>query len=110
MVVEGTDGVGRSTQIAMLQGVAGSGRVRRHLVTGFRRSELAATGINRAMRGNTLDALTLNLFLRHRLLGPLGKEASCRHSVPAWWRWSTGTSFSIIARARVRGVPAALAE
>ena len=61
IVIEGTDGVGRSTQIGMLQewleaeGYAVT-------VTGFRRSELAATGINRAMRGNTLDALTLNLF------------------------------------------------
>ena len=61
IVIEGTDGVGRSTQIAMLQEwLEAEGYA--VLVTGFRRSELAASGIDRAMRGNTLDALTLNLF------------------------------------------------
>ena len=60
VVVEGTDGV-RSTQIAMLQEWLESEGYA-VLVTGFRRSELAASGIDRAMRGNTLDALTLNLF------------------------------------------------
>ena len=56
IVVEGTDGVGRSTQIAMLQEwLEAEGYA--VLVTGFRRSELAASGIDRAMRGNTLDAL-----------------------------------------------------
>ena len=61
IVIEGTDGVGRSTQIAMLQEwLEAEGYA--VLVTGFRRSELAAAGIDRAMRGNTLDGLTLNLF------------------------------------------------
>ena len=50
IVVEGTDGVGRSTHIALLkewletEGYA-------VLDTGFRRSELTGDGIDRAMRG-----------------------------------------------------------
>ena len=61
IVIEGTDGVGRSTQIALLkewletQGYA-------VMDTGFRRSELTGDGIDRAMRGHTLDNFTLNLF------------------------------------------------
>ena len=76
IVVEGTDGVGRSTQIAMLREWLESGRVTPVLVTGFRRSELAAAGIDRAMRGNTLDATYPESVLRHRLLGPPGEEHS----------------------------------
>ena len=104
IVIEGTDGVGRSTQIGMLQewleaeGYAVT-------VTGFRRSELAATGINRAMRGNTLDALTLNLFYATDFWDRLEKNI-----VPALRTGMVALVdryiFSIIARARVRGVPA----
>ena len=104
IVLEGTDGVGRSTQIGMLQewleaeGYAVT-------VTGFRRSELAATGINRAMRGNTLDALTLNLFYATDFWDRLEKSI-----VPALRTGMVALVdryiFSIIARARVRGVPA----
>ena len=104
IVLEGTDGVGRSTQIGMLQewleaeGYAVT-------VTGFRRSELAAMGINRAMRGNTLDALTLNLFYATDFWDRLEKSI-----VPALRTGMVALVdryiFSIIARARVRGVPA----
>ena len=61
IVIEGTDGVGRSTHIALLKewledrGIA-------VLDTGLTRSELAGPGIKRAKEGNTLDPFTLNLF------------------------------------------------
>lgn len=104
IVVEGTDGVGRSTQIAMLQEwLEAEGYA--VLVTGFRRSELAATGIDRAMRGNTLDPLTLNLFYATDFWDRLEKNI-----VPALRSGMVALVdryiFSIIARARVRGVSA----
>ena len=103
IVVEGTDGVGRSTQIAMLQEwLEAEGYA--VLVTGFRRSELAASGIDRAMRGNTLDALTLNLFYATDFWDRMEKSI-----VPALRTGMVALVdryiFSIIARARVRGVP-----
>ena len=103
IVVEGTDGVGRSTQIAMLrEWLEAEGYA--VLVTGFRRSELAAAGIDRAMRGNTLDALTLNLFYATDFWDRLEKNI-----VPALHTGMVALVdryiFSIIARARVRGVP-----
>jgi dTMP kinase len=103
IVIEGTDGVGRSTQIAMLQEwLEAEGYA--VLVTGFRRSELAAAGIDRAMRGNTLDALTLNLFYATDFWDRLEKSI-----VPALRTGMVALVdryiFSIIARARVRGVP-----
>lgn len=103
IVIEGTDGVGRSTQIAMLQEwLEAEGYA--VLVTGFRRSELAASGIDRAMRGNTLDALTLNLFYATDFWDRLEKSI-----VPALRTGMVALVdryiFSIIARARVRGVP-----
>ncbi len=104
IVLEGTDGVGRSTQIALLQEwmeAEGYGV----LVTGFRRSELAASGIDRAMRGNTLDALTLNLFYATDFWDRLEKNI-----IPALQAGMVALVdryiFSIIARARARGVPA----
>ncbi len=103
VVLEGTDGVGRSTQIAMLQEWLESEGYA-VLVTGFRRSELAASGIDRAMRGNTLDALTLNLFYATDFWDRLEKSI-----VPALRTGMVALVdryiFSIIARARVRGVP-----
>ena len=103
IVVEGTDGVGRSTQIAMLQEwLEAEGYA--VLVTGFRRSELASSGIDRAMRGNTLDALTLNLFYATDFWDRMEKSI-----VPALRTGMVALVdryiFSIIARARVRGVP-----
>lgn len=102
VVVEGTDGVGRSTQIAMLrEWLEAEGYA--VLVTGFRRSELAANGIDRAMRGNTLDPLTLNLFYATDFWDRLEKNI-----VPALRSGMVALVdryiFSIIARARVRGV------
>ena len=104
IVVEGTDGVGRSTQIAMLQEwLEAEGYA--VLVTGLRRSELASSGIDRAMRGNTLDALTLNLFYATDFWDRLEKSI-----IPAMRSGMVALIdryiYSIIARARVRGVPA----
>ena len=61
IVLEGPDGVGRSTQIALLRewleaegyAVASSG---------LRRSELASVGIAQAKAGHTMGALTMALF------------------------------------------------
>ncbi len=60
LVLEGTDGVGRSTQIALLRewleskGYATS-------ATGLKRGDLAGKAIQRAMEGHTLGDTTLNL-------------------------------------------------
>ena len=61
IVVEGTDGVGRSTHIAMLRAWLES---RGHAVldTGMTRSVLAGRGIKEAKQGHTLGRLTMQLF------------------------------------------------
>ena len=102
-MVEGTDGVGRSAQIAMLkEWLEAEGYA--VLDTGFRRSELAANGIDRTMRGNTLDLPTLNLFYATDFWDRLEKSI-----IPALRAGMVALVdryiFSIIARARVRGVP-----
>jgi dTMP kinase len=61
IVLEGTDGVGRSTHVRLLTEWLES-RGYAVVSTGLRRSQLAGRGIERAMRGNTLDPLTLNLL------------------------------------------------
>jgi len=61
IVLEGTDGVGRSTQIELLrvwlekQGHAVSD-------TGLKRSPLTGTGMNAAKMGNTFTPMTMSLF------------------------------------------------
>ncbi len=104
IVIEGTDGVGRSTQIALLkewletEGYA-------VMDTGFRRSELTGEGIDRAMRGHTLDHFTLNLFYATDFWDRMEKSI-----VPAMQAGMVVLAdryiYSIMARARVRGVPA----
>lgn len=102
VVVEGTDGVGRSTQIALLkEWLEASGYA--VLNTGLRRSSLAGRGIERAKLGHTLDPMTLNLFyatdfcdrMEHVIIPGLraGMVVLTDRYV-----------FSIIARAVVRGV------
>jgi len=61
IVVEGTDGVGRSTQVALLRQWL---EQRGHAVfdTGLTRSALAGKGLKRAKEGNTLNVLTFTLF------------------------------------------------
>jgi dTMP kinase len=78
IVVEGTDGVGRTTHV---------NRLRAHLErlgyavaeTGFTRSDLASRGLRRAKQGNTLGSNAYNLFyatdfadrLEHQILPAL---------------------------------------
>ena len=61
IVIEGADGVGRTTQAAMLRSWLES---QGHAVvdTGAARSELAGKGIKRAKEGHTLGSITLSLF------------------------------------------------
>ncbi len=61
IVVEGPDGVGRSTQIAELRRWL-EGRGSAVIETGFTRSALAGKGIKQAKRGHTLGSITLNLY------------------------------------------------
>lgn len=61
IVVEGTDGVGRSTQIATLRRWLES-RGSAVIETGFTRSALAGKGIKQAKRGHTLGSITLFLY------------------------------------------------
>ena len=61
IVIEGTDGVGRSTQIALLRPWLESAGYA-VVDTGLRRSQLVSTGIDLAKEGHTLGALTMNLF------------------------------------------------
>jgi len=102
IVVEGTDGVGRSTQLALLRewleanGFAAS-------ETGFSRSELAAAGLKKAKRGHTMGDLTMNLFYATDFVDRLEKQI-----VPALRAGFVVLTdryiFSLIARAQVRGV------
>lgn len=104
IVIEGTDGVGRSTQIALLKEWL---ETQGHAVmdTGFRRSDLTGDGIDRAMRGHTLDNFTLNLFYATDFWDRMEKGI-----VPALRAGMVVLAdryiYTIMARARVRGVPA----
>jgi len=103
IVLEGTDGVGRTTQTALIKewlehrGFAVED-------TGLARSELAGPGIKRAKQGHTLDPLTLNLFYATDFLDRLEREI-----VPALRAGMVALAdryiFSLISRAAIRGVP-----
>ena len=104
IVIEGTDGVGRSTQVSLLKEWLEDGGYA-VMDTGLRRSQLAGPGIDRAMRGNTLDPLTLELLYvtdfwdrLERLIVP-ALRAGMVALVDRYL-------YSLIARAVVRGVPA----
>lgn len=61
IVIEGTDGVGRSTMISLLkEWLETSGYA--VVDSGLTRSPLVGPGIERAKRGHVLDPVTLNLF------------------------------------------------
>ncbi len=61
IVIEGTDGVGRSTMISLIkEWLETSGYA--VVDSGLTRSPLVGPGIERAKRGHVLDPITLNLF------------------------------------------------
>jgi dTMP kinase len=102
LVLEGTDGVGRSTQIALLREWVES---RGYAVqsTGLKRSRLAGRGIKDAMRGHTLGNLTTNLYYATDMVDRL--EKIILPALRAGFVVLTDRYiYSIIARAMVRGV------
>src|SRR5215471_13662157 len=103
IVIEGTDGVGRSTHISLLKEWLES-RGYAVVDTGLRRSELAGRGIERAKRGNTLDPLTLNLLYATDFSDRLERQI-----LPALRAGMVALVdryiFSLMSRAVVRGMP-----
>ncbi len=102
IVLEGTDGVGRSTQIALLrEWVESKGYAVQS--TGLKRSILAGKGIKEAMQGHTLGLLTTNLFYATDMVDRLEKVI-----IPALRAGFVVLTdryiYSIMARAMVRGV------
>jgi dTMP kinase len=102
IVLEGTDGVGRSTQIALLrewleaEGYAVA-------ATGLKRGELTSKGLRTAMRGHTLGDITMNLLYATDFVDRL--ERLIIPSLRASFIVLTDRYiYSIIARAQVRGV------
>ena len=101
IVIEGTDGVGRTTHINLL---------RQHLEelgyavaeTGLSRSDLASRGIHRAKLGNTLGSNAFNLFYATDFSDRLEHQI-----VPAlrsgFVMLTDRYTYSLIARAIVRG-------
>jgi dTMP kinase len=102
IVIEGTDGVGRSTQIALLKEWL---EQKGHAVldTGLSRSGLVGKGIKRAKEGHTLGRITLTLFYGTDFADRLEHEI-----VPAlragFIVLTDRYIFSLIARAIVRGL------
>lgn len=102
IVLEGTDGVGRSTQVDLLRkwlektGYAVSD-------TGLRRSPLTQPGLDRARKGNTLTPLTISLFYATDFADRLENQI-----IPAlkagFFVLSDRYFYSIIARDIVRGI------
>jgi len=101
IVIEGTDGVGRTTHV---------NRLRAHLErlgyavaeTGLNRSDLASAGIRRAKQGNTLGSNAFNLFYATDFADRLENQI-----VPAlrsgFVMLTDRYFYSLIARAIVRG-------
>jgi dTMP kinase len=102
IVLEGTDGVGRSTQIALLrEWVESKGYAVQS--TGLKRSAVAGAGIKEAMRGHTLGYLTANLFYATDMVDRL--EKIILPALRAGFVVLTDRYiYSIVARALVRGV------
>lgn len=102
IVLEGTDGVGRSTQVSLLrEWLEANGYAVAQ--TGLARSSLVGPGLTRAKQGHTLGDLTLNLFYATDFADRLEKEI-----IPALRAGFVCLTdryiYSIIARAVVRGV------
>ena len=102
IVLEGTDGVGRSIQIALLLEwleANGYAAVR----TGLARSSLARKGIRQAKGGHTMGDLTLNLYYATDFADRIEKQI-----IPALRAGMVCLTdryiYSMIARAVVRGV------
>lgn len=105
IVIEGTDGVGRTTHV---------NRLRTHLErlgyavaeTGLTRSDLASQGIHDAKMGNTLGANAFNLFYATDFADRL--EQQIIPALRAGFVMITDRyTYSLIARAIVRGADAA---
>ncbi len=102
IVLEGTDGVGRSTQVALLrEWLESSGYA--VMSSGLKRSDLAGKGIALAQEGNYLGDITSCLFYATDLADRLEREI-----LPALRAGFVVLTdryiYSIIARALVRGV------
>jgi dTMP kinase len=102
IVIEGTDGVGRTTQINLLKPwLEQQGRA--VLETGMTRSSLAGKGIKQAKEGHTLGRVTLSLFYSTDFADRLENEI-----VPAlragFVVLTDRYTYSLMARALVRGV------
>lgn len=102
IVIESTDGVGRSTQIRLLKEWL-EDRGYAVVDTGLRRSDLAGPGIARAKEGHTLDPITLNLFYATDFW-----DRFERRMLPALRAGMVVLAdryvYSLIARASVRGI------
>lgn len=101
IVVEGTDGVGRTTHVNHLRGVL---EREGYAVaeTGLTRSDLAAAGIRRAKEGNTLGSNTYNLFYATDFADRL--ERQILPALRAGFVMLTDRYiYSLVARAIVRG-------
>jgi dTMP kinase len=104
IVIEGTDGVGRSTQINLLKPwLEQQGRA--VLETGMTRSSLASGGIKQAKEGHTLGRITLSLFYSTDFADRLEHEI-----IPALRAGFVVLTdryiYSLMARAVVRGIDA----
>src|SRR2546428_3759390 len=102
IVIEGTDGVGRTTQINLLKPwLEQQGRA--VLVTGMTRSSLAGKGIKQAKEGHTLGRVTLSLFYSTDFADRLENEI-----VPAlragFVVLTDRYTYSLMARSMVRGL------
>src|SRR6516225_5382162 len=104
IVIEGTDGVGRSTQVSMLKPWLESNG---HAVldTGMTRSALAGKGIKQAKEGHTLGPIALTLFYATDFADRLENQM-----IPAlragFIVLTDRYIYSLIARAIVRGADA----
>ncbi len=101
IVIEGTDGVGRTTHVDHLRGVL---EREGYAVaeTGLTRSDLAAAGIRRAKEGNTLGSNAYNLFYATDFADRL--ERQILPALRAGFVMLTDRyTYSLLARAIVRG-------
>jgi len=102
IVLEGSDGVGRSTQVKMLRGwLEEEGYAVSD--TGLTRSELTATGIEFAKSGHTLGPITMSLFYAADFADRLENQI-----IPALQAGFVVLSdryfYSVIARDSIRGI------